>query len=176
VLVLCHPVKNAAADNLVPLGAGAFLNEVDANLTVAVEGASAELHWQGKIRGQDFAPMYFQLDSVTHERLVTSTGKRMYTVVARHVSKDAREGMEKVALQDAQKLLADLQADPKATQRDRSKSLGWTFKDGFTPDHPKVGRLLKLLQRDRLAVKEMGRWMITEKGKKYLLQSAPSLE
>jgi hypothetical protein len=33
VLVLCHPVKNAAADNLLPLGAGAFLNEIDGNLT-----------------------------------------------------------------------------------------------------------------------------------------------
>src|SRR5437773_3967246 len=32
VLVLCHPVKNATRDNLLPRGGGAFLNEVDGNL------------------------------------------------------------------------------------------------------------------------------------------------
>jgi hypothetical protein len=33
VLVNCHPVKNAAADNLLPAGGGNFLNQVDGNLT-----------------------------------------------------------------------------------------------------------------------------------------------
>ena len=33
VLALCHPIKNADRDNLIPYGGGAFLNEVDGNLT-----------------------------------------------------------------------------------------------------------------------------------------------
>jgi hypothetical protein len=33
VVVNCHPVKNATADNLLPAGGGTFLNEVDGNLT-----------------------------------------------------------------------------------------------------------------------------------------------
>ena len=33
VIVACHPVKNASDDNLIPRGGGAFLNEVDGNLT-----------------------------------------------------------------------------------------------------------------------------------------------
>ena len=35
VIVACHPVKNATDDNLIPRGGGAFLNEVDGNLTAA---------------------------------------------------------------------------------------------------------------------------------------------
>ena len=35
VIVACHPVKNASDDNLIPRGGGAFLNEMDGNLTAA---------------------------------------------------------------------------------------------------------------------------------------------
>jgi hypothetical protein len=34
VVVPSHPVKNASKDNLLPVGGGAFLNEVDGNLTL----------------------------------------------------------------------------------------------------------------------------------------------
>ena len=33
ILALCHPVKNAGEDNILPRGGGAYLNEVDGNLT-----------------------------------------------------------------------------------------------------------------------------------------------
>jgi hypothetical protein len=80
VLVLCHPVKSAAKDNLLPRGGGAFLNEVDANLTLwaEVQGETSTLHWQGKIRGADFRPVNLSLKQVKPDKLrdgiVTVTG------------------------------------------------------------------------------------------------------
>lgn len=61
VIALSHPVKNAADDNLLPRGGGAYLNEVDGNLTTKNSGNVVEMHWQGKYRGPDFAPISFQL-------------------------------------------------------------------------------------------------------------------
>jgi len=72
VIANAHPVKNAAADNLLPAGGGSFLNQVDGNLTAAKTDNTTELHWQGKYRGVEFAPMHFMLRTVTHERLKDS--------------------------------------------------------------------------------------------------------
>jgi hypothetical protein len=79
VLANCHPVKNATADNLVPYGGGAFLNEVDGNLTCSKNDAAIELHWQGKFRGPDFAPITFQVKTVTHQDLKDSKGRLVFT-------------------------------------------------------------------------------------------------
>lgn len=84
VIVACHPVKNAADDNLIPRGGGAFLNEVNGNLTTAKSIAGpVELHWQGKFRGHEFAPILFTLPTVTHEQLKDSRGR---LVDRRHVA------------------------------------------------------------------------------------------
>ena len=61
ILICCHPVKNATDDNLLPRGGGAFLAEVDGNLVCRKDDSAVSLHWQGKFRGPDFAPMAFLL-------------------------------------------------------------------------------------------------------------------
>ena len=62
VFVLCHPTKNAQRDSLLPRGGGAFLAEVDANLTLWKDEAGIiTLHWSGKIRGPSFEPVRFEL-------------------------------------------------------------------------------------------------------------------
>jgi RecA-family ATPase len=67
VIVACHPPKNANSENLQPRGGGAFIAEMDGNLTTNMNDGVTELHWQGKFRGPEFAPISFQLRSVTHE-------------------------------------------------------------------------------------------------------------
>ncbi|WP_160168919.1 AAA family ATPase [Bradyrhizobium sp. Ai1a-2] len=42
VLVMCHPVKNAQQDSLLPRGGGAFIAEVDGNLTCW----KTDIHWR----------------------------------------------------------------------------------------------------------------------------------
>ena len=61
VVVPTHPTKGAARDRLLPRGGGAYLNEVDGNLVLWSEPDSETtmLHWQGKLRGISFKPVYW---------------------------------------------------------------------------------------------------------------------
>ena len=127
VLVACHPPKNAGDDNLQPRGGGAFLAEVDGNLTARKTDGIVELHWQGKFRGPDFAPVTFQLRTVTHERLKDSKGRLIPTVVAAHLSEAGQQEIEKAARSHGDQLLAAL-AEPRngrASHADLAKLLGW---------------------------------------------------
>jgi hypothetical protein len=81
VVVLCHPVKNAGSDNLIPRGGGAFLNEMDGNLTCWKTDSLVALHWQGKFRGPDFAPISFQLETVASPQLKDSKGRPIPSVM-----------------------------------------------------------------------------------------------
>jgi hypothetical protein len=65
---------------------GAFLAEIDGNLIYKKDDSAIELHWQGKFRGPDFAPLAFQLRTVTHERLKDTKGRLISTVVAQVLS------------------------------------------------------------------------------------------
>ena len=68
VLVATHPTKHADDTNLLPRGGGAFLNEVDGNLTLWAdeEQNATTLHWQGKFRGMSFSPIQFNLQPCPH--------------------------------------------------------------------------------------------------------------
>jgi hypothetical protein len=44
------------------------------------------LHWQGKFRGADFAPLQFLIRTVTHQDLKDSGGKLLPTIIAEHIS------------------------------------------------------------------------------------------
>lgn len=67
VMVACHPTKNAGSDNLLPRGGGAFIAEVDGNLTLAKSDGIVRMHWQGKHRGPDFDPISIELKTITHQ-------------------------------------------------------------------------------------------------------------
>ncbi len=94
VLLACHPVKNAGPDNLIPRGGGAFIAEVDGNLTCAKADSVATVHWQGKFRGPDFAPIPFHLMTVTTPTLKDSKGRLIPTVVAKPLSDTERSQAE----------------------------------------------------------------------------------
>jgi hypothetical protein len=82
VFVACHPTKNAEPTNLQPRGGGAFIAEVDGNLTLTRSGALVKLHWQGKHRGPDFEPLWFAMEPVSAPALVDSKGRNVPTVMA----------------------------------------------------------------------------------------------
>jgi hypothetical protein len=65
--------------------------ETDGNLTCRNSDMAVEFHWQGKFRGPDFAPMNFLLKTVTHERLKTTKGRLIPTVIASHLSDIAHQ-------------------------------------------------------------------------------------
>jgi hypothetical protein len=82
IIANCHPTKSADRDTLLPRGGGAFLNEIDTNLTVYAEGETAHLHWHRKKRGPDFDPIPFEF----HGKSIEEHGRKVPTVVAAHIS------------------------------------------------------------------------------------------
>jgi AAA domain len=166
VLVACHPPKNAGDDNLQPRGGGAFLAEIDGNLTAKHANSVVEVHWQGKFRGPDFAPLSFQLSTVTHERLKDSKGRLLPTVVASFLSEIEQEKIEKVARSREDELLAILEDNKHASQMELAKLLGWEMRDG-KPYRVLVGRTLDALKKAKLITfTERDGYVLTAAGKK----------
>ncbi len=85
VIVTSHPVKNFSRENMIPRGGGAFLNEMDGNLTcMKVDGTMVtDIHWAGKFRGIDFGPIPFRLEVGKTDKLKDSKGQHLWTVIAR---------------------------------------------------------------------------------------------
>ena len=64
VVVCAHPNKNASNNELIPRGGGSTLNEVDGNVTLAMQpNGLIELGWQGKFRGFHFDPRLFRIEN-----------------------------------------------------------------------------------------------------------------
>jgi hypothetical protein len=165
VLALCHPVKNATRDNLIPYGGGGFINEMDGNLTCWNDG-SVEVHWLGKFRGPDFAPLSFLMRTVTNERLKDS-GRLIPTVVAEYLSDTAQEELTKVARGQDEMLLAEIDRNPKASRADLARALGWSMKNG-EPHKMMVQRGITRLREFKLITVEHDRISLTDKGRKKL--------
>jgi hypothetical protein len=167
VLVLCHPPKNAGDDNLQPRGGGAMIAEWDGNLTATKDGSVTTIHWQIKIRGPDFAPLSFLLRTVTHERLVSKTGKLMPTVVAEPLSQAREEEMHKQARNEEDLVLKCLSNHPHSAQVDIGRHLGWLSHKGEI-QKAKVHRIVKELKKQKLVQETRAGLSLTEKGKKWL--------
>jgi hypothetical protein len=111
VVANCHPVKNASSDNLLPAGGGNFLNQVDGNLTAAKKDSTTELHTQGKFRGVEFAPMHFQIKTVTHQDVKESKGRKIPTVICEWVSDEEKENIAAQVLSDQDAVLKIIRDD-----------------------------------------------------------------
>jgi hypothetical protein len=164
VVVACHPVKNASENNLQPRGGGAFLGEVDGNLICKNDEGSIELHWQGKFRGPDFAPISFELKQVTHERLKDKRGRLLPTVVARPLSDLAKENIAKAYNADEERLLRLIANHPKASLAELATMMGWLL-PGSRPNKAKVQRMTNTLVKAKVLIKGFqGKVRLTKTG------------
>ena len=174
VLALCHPVKNATEDNLLPRGGGAYLNEVDGNLTVSqAEGIIVRLHWLGKYRGQDFGPISFQLKCVTHERLKDSKGRQLTTVMAAPLSTAYENEIKETANRHQDELLEALNDKGRgASLEELAKLLGWVMKNN-QPNKALVYRTAQMLLGMKLIKKNRrGNLELTDAGRGELKAKA----
>jgi hypothetical protein len=147
---LRHPVKNATDDNLLPRGGGAYLNEVDGNLTAQGDGVVVHLHCQGKFRGPDFAPLSFQLKSVTHELLKDSKGRLLTTVMAAPLSDVGEKAIKDAAGRHQDELLEILDGKGRgASLEELARLLGWLSSNG-KPNKGLVHRTAQALKNQRL--------------------------
>lgn len=167
VIVNCHPVKNASADNLIPRGGGAFLNEVDGNLVCIGSFPLIDLSWHGKLRGPGFEPVSFELVTVQCDGVRDSKGRHIPTVIARHLSEREKAAISNSARDDQDTLLITMLENDGASIAALAEKAGWfTGPDKDKPHKSKVARELKDLERDRLAKKIRNTWNLTDAGKK----------
>ena len=165
VVALAHPVKNPDRENLLPRGGGAFLAELDGNLTLWAEGdrATTTLHWQGKLRGVDFAPVNFSLVNVTLAGKTDLKGRPFLSVVATLQTAEQAEQATKTAITDENTVLEWLRRHPGISVAAIAENCGWRSENG-TPSKSKVHRLLKSLGSMKLVKNWRGKWVITDAG------------
>jgi hypothetical protein len=167
VLVLCHPTKSATRDNLVPRGGGAFLNEVDGNLTCWKDDTGVvTLHWAGKFRGPTFDPIRFELQPWELKGVQDSKGRPVLSVVAVPVADDRAEQLQAKGLDDENRLLVAMTKRPGGSVAELALAAGMTSGMG-TPQKSRVHRLLEVLKGQGLVEKtRTGAWRLTTKGQK----------
>jgi hypothetical protein len=168
VLVACHPVKNAASDNLLPRGGGAFIAEMDGNLTLSKADAGVEMHWQGKFRGSDFAPIPFQLSSATTPKLRDSKGRPIPTVIATAMS--ARERSLTGSRSDDDMLLIAIGDHNRASMAGLANVLRWFDRHG-KPDKSRVQRVSNRLKSGGYVKMARGALTLSEKGKNEAIRA-----
>lgn len=165
-IVLCHPLKNAAKDNLLPRGGGGFLAEVDGNLTAWKDEELVVMHHAGKLRGPGFPPINFELKSQTSARLIDAKGRQLPSVLAVAMAEDdySRRMVEQGSDQDKVLVLL-LSTKGRISVADICDKCGWVNGTGL-PNKGKAHRIirqllgLKLIKQDR-----RGRYVVTASGK-----------
>jgi hypothetical protein len=172
IIVTCHPTKKADNEDLVPRGGGAFLNEVDTNLVCIKESNSPVvlLHWRGKVRGVDFAPIPFELQPGKTERLTDSKGRLIWTVTARPISTDEQNSQEQQTRFYEDQLLLLMKERPGLSLAEMATALNWTYSNG-QPNKSRVDRTLHKLKRQKLVKQERGSWQLTKEGEKGAAES-----
>jgi hypothetical protein len=167
VVVNCHPAKNAGDDNLIPRGGGAFLAEVDGNLTCKKQDEAVELHTQGKFRGPDFAPINFVLRTVTSPALKDSKGRCIPSVIALPLSDIGQEEIATMNRTNENKLLAALAVNPGASQAALATKLGWFLRDG-SPHKMMVSRAIDKLVKHKFIRRGRDGPELTDQGRKSI--------
>lgn len=176
VMPLCHPVKNALKDNLLPRGGGAFLNELDGNLTLWSDllGEQTTLHWQGKIRGPDFVPLEFKLLPVP-TGLIDAKGREEMTIIAIPIDDVEAADRTRQAVANEDSVLRVLHDHPDWSMRQIATDLGWLSPKGLAEGF-RVTRCLQAMAKDKLVQKtrSKGNWEVTPKGLQALQARWPT--
>ena len=167
VIVLCHPKLNPTKDTLLPRGGGAFMNEIDANLTVWKDPSGIHsLHWAGKIRGANFDAINFEMVNVELAGHKDARGNPICSVAARHVPDERAEVMQAKALDDENVLLLTMWRHAGASIAELAMKCGWTSGAG-KPQKSRVARLIETLAAQKLIFKNRsGTWHLTPQGQK----------
>jgi hypothetical protein len=168
IIVNCHPVKNAAPDNLLPSGGGTFLNEMDGNLTASKTESTVELHWQGKFRGPEFAPLHFLIKTVTHQDLKDKKGRLIPTCMCEFISDQVKEEIAKAKVVDENGVLELISQNPKISLASIATAMNWKLYSG-DPNKMKAKRCVEALKKAKFVKETRGGLLeITAEGKKAL--------
>jgi hypothetical protein len=165
VIVPCHPIKNPSRDTLLPRGGGAYIAEVDGNLTLWSDddGSTTQLHI-GKVRGPGFEPIDLELVVKTSDKVKDNKGRHIPSVVAQPISEEKATELTKEARSNENALLDMMINLPNGSYADWCEKLGWIGKTG-SPQKAKVFRTMDRLKADKLVHRYRGKYKLTPKGK-----------
>ncbi len=162
VISLMHPVKHANEEHsLLPRGGGAYLAEVDGNLTVWADDdrSSTKLSWCGKLRGPAFEPITFRLQTATCPALRDTSGRPIYTVLAEPMTDDDTAARDHEQADRETRLLITIARNPTATERELAILANLP---GGGTTHRLVARLIE----DGLVKRILNRLELTQNGSK----------
>ena len=154
IIANCHPTKSADRETLLPRGGGAFLNEIDTNLTVFAEGETAVLHWHRKKRGPDFDPIPFEF----HGKSVEEHGRKVPTVVAAFITEQREIDLRNKRRQTDDRLLYEMLHHADAGFREWARACELSGPSA-------VHRVMDRLKQDKLVEKYRGALRLTNAGK-----------
>jgi AAA domain len=165
VLVLCHPIKRVNdPSELLPRGGGAFLAEVDGNLTVwKHDDTLLRLHHSDKLRGPGFEPITMRLEKVTTTRLMDKKGRLVPTVRAVWLNEHETE-RESTRARDDEDALLNAMIQKGRSISELAQACAWLTSTG-EPQKSKVDRVMKRLLEQKLVKKNRDKWELTDKGK-----------
>lgn len=148
---------------------------MDGNLTCVKREQIAEVHWLGKFRGPDFAPISFLLTPGTSERLKDSKGREVWTVTAKPLGAEERATHDAADARNENRVLLVLMNQPGISIAEMAQALGWAYRTG-EPDKSRVFRALKTLENDGLAKKRADHWELTKAGREKAARLPPDRE
>ena len=163
VLVLCHPIKSATRETLLPRGGGAFLAAVDGNLTLWRQAERASLHWLGKYRGASFEPVEFGMRLVALAGMRDRKGRPINSVVIYPMTEYDVIAAAHQEWTDENKVLYHMLHHPGDSLREIAKACNWLGKDD-EPLAMKVQRMMIPFCADKLTVMTRNKWALTDKG------------
>ena len=157
VLVLSHPAKSVNDwTQLQPRGGGAFVNEVDGNLTCwKTTEKIAELNFL-KLRGPTFQPIQFEMIDCSDPMMQDTQGRPMKTVRAQVITAEREEAVQIRVTEETQQLIVamakrpvDLPPPEKGSIRKWAMDCNWLNEVG-EPLHGRVSRLLaEMIKEDK---------------------------
>jgi hypothetical protein len=132
------------------------------------QGEATELHWQGKIRGPNFAAFSYRLRPVA-TGLSDVRGIPEITVIAEPTSDEAIADLRKQTIANEDVILRSIRDYPDRSMADRARDAGWL--DKFDqPEKWRAQRAIVKLAKDKLIQqpREGAPWKLTDKGKEAL--------
>ena len=161
---------------MLPRGGGAFLAEMDGNLTAwKHDEVMVDLNYT-KMRGPGFEPMTLKLETIRTTRLTDSKGRLLPTVRAVAVSTGEEDSQVGRLLEDENRVLVQMMFVPGQSFADVARSIGW-LNDTDEPLKARVQRAITRLEKEKpvLIRKVRGQWELTEKGKEIATIAARAM-
>ncbi len=116
------------------------------------------MHWQGKLRGIEFAPTLYKIETTGSPDVLDSKGRQVVLPYLMQSTAETDEARASVDVDTSVALLRAMLAMPKGTQQQWAADIG--------KSKALVGKKLPHLKHEKLVDQVLGRWSVTPKGEK----------